>query len=365
MTLKQLDISVPLISRSTTRKLSASIALCTLLWCNPASPQAQQGPELTQDTGNRPVVDNRPTPVEDASSGKHADPGASAGEGTLQGAPAAISTAPELRIGSGDLLEISLYGAPEFDKFQARVSGTGDVVLPFIGAQHLAGLSVAEAQKLISRKLADGDYFHDPQVVVFVREYVTQGVSVLGEVQKPGFYPLLGARRLFDVISQAGGLTSKAGRVINIAHREHPDTPQTLTLGDEVQGSVEGNTAVFAGDTIVVSKAGIVYVVGDVRLPGGFIMENGEITVLQALALAQGANPTASLNKAKLIRTTDGKREETPIALKSVLGGKADDRKLKRGDILFVPASAGKSAARRSMDAIIQTATGVAIYGRY
>jgi polysaccharide biosynthesis/export protein len=353
------------VATSTTLKLFAAIALCSLLWCNLTFPQAQHGPESMQDTGNRPFADNRPTPVEDASSGTDADPSTSGVGGTLKGAPVPVSTAAELRISSGDLLEISLYGTPEFEKLQARVSGTGDVVLPFIGAQHVEGLSVAEAQKLISRKLAEGDYFHDPQVVVFVREYAGQGVSVLGEVQKPGVYPLLGTRRLFDVISQAGGLTSKAGRVINIAHRDHPDTSQTLTLGDDVQGSVEGNTAVFAGDTIVVSKAGIVYVVGDVRLPGGFIMENGEITVLQALALAQGANPTASLNKAKLIRTTDGKRQETPIALKSVLSAKADDLKLKRGDILFVPSSASKSAARRSIDAIVQTATGVAIYGRY
>jgi polysaccharide export outer membrane protein len=122
---------------------------------------------------------------------------------------------------------------------------------------------------------------------------------------------------------------------------------------------------VLPGDTIVVSKAGIVYVVGDVRLPGGFIMENGNITVLKALALAQGTNPTAALNKTRLIRTADGKRQETPLALKQVLSNKAEDLTLRSGDILFVPSSAAKSAARRSIDAIIQTATGVAIYGRY
>lgn len=344
-----------------TRKLFAAIAGGLLLSCNATSLQCSGGTQ--QATGDRSVVDSRSTPVEGPSSVKDADtPGAPR---ALNETPDTPSATPELRIGSGDLLEVSLYGASEFDKFQVRVSGTGDVILPFIGAQHVDGLSVTEAQRLISRKLVEGDYFHDPQVVLFVREYATQGVSVLGEVQKPGVYPLQGSRRLFDVISQAGGVTPKAGKIISIVHREHPDAPETFTLGDDVKGSVEGNKAVLPGDTIVVSKAGIVYVVGDVRLPGGFIMENGDITVLKALALAQGANPTASLDRAKLIRTTDGKRQETPIALKRVLSAKADDLTLKSGDILFVPSSATKSAARRSIDAIVQTATGVAIYGRY
>jgi polysaccharide export outer membrane protein len=319
---------------------------------------------MQNNTGHS-VVGARVGPVDNSAAARtdNADiPGLS---GTPNETPDIASSAPELRIGSGDLLEVSVYGAPEFNNVQTRVSGTGDVVLPFIGAQHVDGLTLAEAQKLISHKLVEGDYFHNPQVELFIREYASQGVSVLGEVQKPGVYPLQGARRLFDVISQAGGLTPRAGKIISIVHRGHPDAPQTLTLGDDVRGSVEGNSAVLPGDTIVVSKAGIVYVVGDVRLPGGFIMENGDITVLKALALAQGTNPTAALNKTRLIRSADGKRQETPLALKQVLSNKAEDLTLRSGDILFVPSSAAKSAARRSIDAIIQTATGVAIYGRY
>jgi polysaccharide export outer membrane protein len=271
----------------------------------------------------------------------------------------------DLVIGNGDLLEVSVYGAAEFDKLQMRVSGGGNVVLPFIGRQRVAGLTAAQAESVISKQLADGGYFHNPQVSVFVRDYSSQGVSVLGEVQKPGVYPLFGTRHLFDAISMAGGLTPKAGKLVTIAHRNQTDRPLSVNLGSDVKGSVEGNTLLSPGDTVVVSKAGIVYVVGDVHLPGGFVMENGHMTVLQALALAQGANPTASLNSAKVIRTIDGKHSQTPVELKLILSAKAVDVTLAAGDILFVPASIGKSAARRSLDAIVQVATGVAIYGRY
>lgn len=271
-------------------------------------------------------------------------------------------TAPaDILIGSGDLLEVSVYGAPDFEHDLVRVSGGGDIVLPLINAQHIAGLSISQAEEQIARQLAAGQFFNDPQVSIFVKEYAAQSVSVLGEVQKPGVYSLLGSRRLFDAISMAGGLTPKAGRVATLTHRTDPTHAIKITLsaGEDL---AQENIQIFAGDTILVSKAGIVYVVGDVRLPGGFVMENGGMTILQALAMAQGPNATAALGAAKLIRTVDSMREEIPVPLKPILASKASDLKLQPDDILFVPNSAGKSAARRGLEAILQTATGVAIY---
>jgi len=119
------------------------------------------------------------------------------------------------------------------------------------------------------------------------------------------------------------------------------------------------------GDTIVVSKAGIVYVVGDVRQPTGVVMESTGLTVLKAIAMAQGTNSTASLNNAKLIRNTPEGKREIPISLSKILSNKAEDLQLQPEDILFVPSSAAKSATRRGLEAILQTATGVAVYGRY
>jgi polysaccharide export outer membrane protein len=220
------------------------------------------------------------------------------------------------------------------------------------------------AEKLVEQKLLEGGYFTDPHVSIFEKEYQTQGVSVLGEVQKPGIYPMLGSRRLFDVISAAGGTTPKAGNQITITHRDPSHTTQSLTLAGNANDSTSNNPEVMPGDTVVVHKAGIVYVVGDVRMPGGFIIDKPGLTALQALAMAQGANPTAKLDGARLIRRSGDQRRDVPIALKKILASKAADVDLQADDILFVPNSGAKTAMHRGLEAIVQAATGVAIYSR-
>ncbi len=268
------------------------------------------------------------------------------------------------KIDAGDLVKISVFGAPESDQ-EVRVGSAGDVSLNFIGAVHIAGLSPEQAQTTIAKKLTDGGFFTHPQVSVFVKEYATQGVSVLGEVQKPGVYPMLGSRRLFDVISLAGGATQRAGKVITITHRDRPQKADLVTLSNDPSKAVSSNVEIFPGDTIVVSKAGVVYVTGDVHRPSGVIMENGtEMTVLQAIAVAEGTNSTASLNNAKIIRRTPDGPQEIPLELKKILDSKAPDVRLQAEDIIFVPSSTAKSAGRRTLDAVIQAATGVAIYRR-
>ena len=268
-----------------------------------------------------------------------------------------------LTLDGGDLLKVSVFGAPESDQ-QVRVGQDGNVSLNFIGSVHVAGLTTRQAQDLIAKKLVAGGYFAQPQVSIFVVEYATQGVSVMGEVLKPGVYPLLGSRRLFDVLSLAGGTGPKAGRVVSISRREHPEAPRSVLLSNDPVESAKSNIDVFPGDTVVVSRAGVVYVVGDVKKPSGVIMDNGtDMTVLQAIAMAEGTNRTAKLNNAKLIRTTPTGRQELPLPLKDMLSSKAPDMRLQAEDIIFVPTSAAKSAGMRTLEAIVQTASGVAIYG--
>jgi polysaccharide export outer membrane protein len=278
------------------------------------------------------------------------------------GTPAKPASPADLLIGAGDLLEIGVFGAPDFDKKEVRVSSSGDVSLPLIGPVRLAGLTTAEAERLVERKLSEGGYYADPHVSIFAKEYQTQGVSVLGEVQKPGIYPMLGSRRLFDVISAAGGRTVKAGNQVTITHRDSSSPAQTLTFAGNGSDSAHNNPEVLPGDTVVVQKAGIVYVVGDVHMPGGFVMDKPQLTVLQALAMAQGANSTAKLDGARLIRRTGDQRQDVPIALSKILSAQAEDINLQPEDILFIPNSRAKSALHRSLEAIVQTATGVAIY---
>ena len=269
-----------------------------------------------------------------------------------------------IRIASGDLLEIAVYGIPEL-KQQVRVSAAGVISLPLIGPLSVAGFSSLEAEMAIARQLRDGKFLNDPHVSVFIKEYATQGISVLGEVEKPGIYPLLGSRRLFDAISAAGGLSERAGKEITLIHRNQPEKPVKITMARDPLEAVQSNLEVYPGDTIVVAKAGVVYVVGDVNRPSGFLMDkNDSMTVLQAIALAEGTKGTAALNSARLIRRTTEGQLEIPIALKTILAGKSPDVTLQAEDILFVPGSLGKGAARRSMEAIIQIATGVAIFRR-
>jgi len=282
-----------------------------------------------------------------------------------QATPAAVqrSGSPEeLLIGAGDLLDVGMYGMPDF-KAEVRVNSGGEISLPMLGTVTVGGLPVEQAGKLIERRLVQMQLFNDPHIMVFVKEYATQGISVLGEVQKAGIYPLLGSKTLYDVISAAGGTTPKAGKYVLITHRNDPQQSIRVPLSTGAPESMENNVRIEPGDTIVVSKAGLVYVVGNVRQPGGFVMENDRtITVLQALALAQGPGPNAALNGAKLIRKTPAGPEEVPLPLKKILAAKAPDLQLQPDDIVFVPVSAGMSAGKRAAETALQMATGVAIW---
>jgi polysaccharide biosynthesis/export protein len=265
-------------------------------------------------------------------------------------------------IGIGDLLKISILGITDYDQ-QLRVGGNGDVFLALAGSVHIAGLTIEQAQQVIRKRLVDGGYFADPQVSVFEQEYATQGVSVLGEVQKPGVYPLTGPRRLFDVLSLAGGTSPKAGQVVSISHRNEPKSLRTVTLSNDPNTNIEADVEILPGDTVVVTKAGIVYVVGAVKTSTGIVLENsGGITVLQAIATAGGTSPMAALNNTKIIRKSPTGPVEIPIQLKKILAAKSPDMKLEAEDILFVPSSAGKTAAGMALDAGLRLATTVAAY---
>jgi polysaccharide export outer membrane protein len=290
---------------------------------------------------------------------------AAAPSATSNRATPANTPSSELLIGPGDLLEVSVYGAPDFDKREVRVDSDGSVTLPLIDKVKVAGLSTPAAEELVAKKLSDGGYFLEPRVSIFTKEYASQGISVLGEVQKPGIYPLLGERNLLDVISAAGGTTPKAGSTVTITHRSNPREPEQVDLSFSSKDAVRNNVVVYPGDTVVVSKAGIVYVVGDVHLPSGIIIDKSDLTIVQAIALAQGTNPTASLKNLKLVRTTPAGRQEKSINLKNILEAKAPDVKLQPDDILYVPSSKMKIATHRGLEAIVQTATGVAVYRPY
>jgi len=267
----------------------------------------------------------------------------------------------ELRLGAGDLVELNVYNVPELST-KVRVTGNGEVYLPLVNYVHVGGLSLQEAQTVIEKRYSDGGFLKDPHVSLLVDESVTQGASVLGEVSRPGVYPVLGQPRLLDLISAAGGFNDKAGRVVTITHRDQPDRPVTVTLPRNPADKSESNIQVYPGDTIAVHRADIIYVVGEVGKPSGFLMDTGSLSVLQAIALAGGLNRTAKLDSAKIIRKTpDGAMTETPIQLKKILAAKAPDLPMQADDILFVPTSTAKIAGARAAEAAVVLATGLTI----
>jgi polysaccharide export outer membrane protein len=264
-------------------------------------------------------------------------------------------------IGSGDLLEMSVFDTPELSG-KLRVSNLGDISLPLVGSVHVDGMKAVEAQTLIRQKYIDGGFLKDPQVTLFIAEYATQGVSVVGEVKSPGIYPAFGSHHLLDYLSVAQGLTPLAGTTIVITHAGHPDQPQSVKMTAGAAPLPLNNPEILPGDTIYVQRTGLIYVVGDVVRPGGFPMDHdGQLTILQAVALAMGTSPTAAKSSAKLIRTTPQGREEIPVNLKKILSAKSIDLPMQDNDIFFVPSSVAKSALR-DFETAIPAAASATIY---
>jgi polysaccharide export outer membrane protein len=260
-----------------------------------------------------------------------------------------------LRLGTGDLVEVSVYGVPELNT-RTRLGNSGDVYLPLVNYVHVGGLSVAEAETVIERRLVEGGFVKSPHVQLFVHEYTSQGVSILGEVAKPGVYPALGEQRLLDIVSAAGGFTDRAGKNITVTHRDRPEK-QVVPLSRAMAEHPENNIAVYPGDVISVMRADVIYVVGDVVRPSGFMMNDGQVSVLQAIALAGGATPTAKLNAARIIHKGPSGLTETPVQLKKLLEAKTEDIPLQPDDILFIPTSSRKMMAGRTAEAAMQLAT--------
>ncbi|MGA2376574.1 MAG: polysaccharide biosynthesis/export family protein [Candidatus Sulfotelmatobacter sp.] len=340
------------------RGLLAVFVLVVLLWGAELTAWAQQDAASTPAESAAPAV---PVPQTPAASGKNTDsekaaPSASAASPALT----ANDNTSQLKLGSGDLLEVSVYNVPELTT-KTRIGNAGDVYLPLIDYAHVGGLTVEEAQALIQKRLEDGGFVHNAHVTIFVDESASQGVTILGEVAKPGLYPALGDRRLYDMISVAGGFTSAAARKISVIRQNTKSGSITLNLPRNLADDLQDNIEILPGDTITVPKAPIIYVVGDVGRPAGFLVDNGTLTVLEALALAGGTNHTAKLGGVRIIHKGPAGMTETRVPLKKMLEAKAPDITMQADDILFVPLSGARVAASAGFNAAVAAGSGLAI----
>ncbi len=270
---------------------------------------------------------------------------------------------PSILIGPGDLLTVTVFETPELSS-SVRVDQNGNSSLPVLGPVHVAGLTTQEASTAIEDAFRTRGLLLNPHVTVSESEFASQGASVLGEVHAPGIYPTLGSRHLLDMLSLAGGVSTTAGRLVSIVHRGDSQHPVQIALQPTPASlHAQENPVILPGDTIVVAKAGVVYVIGDVLRPGGILVDNNErISVIEALSLAGGFNKTAAESQTRLIRKLPAGREEVGLDLKHILYGKQADVLVSDGDILFVPSSIGKTFLYRGIEAAFGLATSYALF---
>jgi polysaccharide export outer membrane protein len=283
-------------------------------------------------------------------------------------APAAGSPSKAAKletIAVGDLIQISVFGSPELSQ-QVRVANDGKVQMSLLGEVGLAGLTEADAATLIAGQLRERNFLLHPRVNLAIKESASQNVSIIGEVQHPGVYPITGVRRLLDVLSLAGGLTNTAGSKIKINRYSAVEEIITVTFKGSDAGALSSIDAlVYPGDSVIVPRAGIVYVLGDVARPGGFVMQDsGRITLLQAMAQAGGPLATAAANHSLLLHEENGNYAVAKkLDFGKVARGREADLELQANDIVFVPNARLKSAFRTSGSIAASTLSTVAIYG--
>lgn len=250
----------------------------------------------------------------------------------------------EYRIGPKDLLEISVFGADELSR-TVRVSEDGKVTLPLLGEVLVDGLTKSEVEKKLGQLLGE-KYVQNPQVTVFIREYQSKRVSVLGAVEKPGPFQLLGRQTLMQIISEAGGLTRDAGNEIVII-RQLPDGSSTslrISIDDLfLKGDARLNVPLEAGDivNVPVDKLVTVYVFGQVKNPGALEVKKSSVpTLLQAIAQAGGFTDRASKGGVIIKRKDEtGKEKEIKVNARSILKNKIKDVQLLENDTVYVPES--------------------------
>ena len=288
---------------------------------------------------------------------------------------------PSYVLGPDDQVAIHVLDSEEIGDSPFRIDMRGYINVPLAGRLKAAGLTVEQLEIAMTARFKE--YLQSPVVTISVFEYRSQPVSVLGAVNTPGVHQIRGRKNLFEVISEAGGLKNEAGNKIKITRRKEfgliplpgaafSSTGEFSVAEVSVKSVMEArnpeeNIQIQPDDVITVPKAELVYVIGAVKRAGGFVLsEREQVSVLQALSMAEGLDRLASPANAKILRATEGatNRAEVPVNVNKILSGKTSDVPMLANDILFIPNNTTKSAAMRGLEAAIQLGTGVAIYHR-
>lgn len=281
--------------------------------------------------------------------------------------PTALIPVPEgfenLKLAPGYLLQMDIYGIPEMST-ALRIDAQGNVTIPLVGAVHIEGETLPEAQEIIAKALTDREILRSPQVNLNIIQFSTKNISVLGEVQSPGRIQLLTPESLGNVLALAGGETIAAGSDIEIQHQNETGAATSRHL-QYIQGSdpaVLQSVTVDPGDTVLVHRAGIIYVLGAVNRPGGYLMVNGgTLNVVQAISLAGSTTLQASTKWAIVVRSQKDGFVQFKVPLGKMESGSATPVQLQLNDALYIPTSNWKAVLVNSSNVLSATAA-AAIY---
>lgn len=285
------------------------------------------------------------------------------------------------RLGPEDQVIIRALELEDIPSTPMRIDLQGWLDLPLVGRVQAAGRTTDELRDELAARLAK--YVREPRLTIQVAEYRSRPVSVIGAVNQPGVHQLSGPRRLIEVLSLAGGLKPDAGSKARITRSlaegrlplpgARDDESGQFSVGEvDLEsliraGRPSDNILIGAHDVVSVPRAELVYVLGEVQKPGGFTLREREsMSLLQALALSEGLQRTASPGKARILRAAapGASRVEVAVNLRKIMDGEAADVPLQPDDILFVPNNVPRSVTLRAIETAVQIGTGVVIFRR-
>jgi polysaccharide export outer membrane protein len=280
--------------------------------------------------------------------------------------PGSVISVPEdfasLKLAPGFLLNVLVYDEPDFSG-PTRVDNDGNINVAFLKPVHVAGDTVVQAKEALEKAFQEQGILKHPQVSIDVQQFATTTATVIGEVQIPGKVELLKPHSLLEVIGMTGGETSLAGNVIELKRADGDPPTKSYHYSRGGDATEIRDVMVHPGDTVIVKKAGIVYVLGAVNRPGGYAMqEQGELNIAQAISLAQGLSLQAKVGGLRVVqKQADGKMIEVPVSYKKIMDGKEPPMNLAAGDIVYVPVSRLKTVLGSTTGLVAQT-TAAAIY---
>ncbi len=263
----------------------------------------------------------------------------------MQSGSGGVSSPADYIIGPADLLEVQVFESEKLTD-KVRVSSRGDITLPLLGSIKVGGLSAREAELEIENQLKQEGFIKNPHVTVFIEEYNSKLVTVVGLVEEPGNHSITGRQTLLDVLVAAKGFQERAGRSVYISRAGTDGRKQTYIVDlDELllNGNSDLNVVMKPGDVIYVPPAGNVYIEGAVSRAGAYPIKKDLTTVSQILTVAGGVAPYGDASNIRLIRFLgNGSREITAIDLNKIQNGEVEDPLVKDRDALIVGFSTSK-----------------------